>query len=94
MKQSKLRRRRVWRYAVLYFVMLVIFLVLLVGPILAGGTINTVTSSLTKSLGNGLIQPNYGNGTNNNTGPLYVNSTASASAAATSTALARLVKLF
>lgn len=33
MKQSKLRRRRVIRYAVLYFVLLVVFLGLIVGPV-------------------------------------------------------------
>jgi 1,3-beta-glucan synthase len=36
MKQSKLRRRRVVRYAILYFTMLVVFLALIVGPIVAG----------------------------------------------------------
>jgi 1,3-beta-glucan synthase len=35
MKQSKLRRRRVIRYAILYFVMLVDFVGLIVGPIVA-----------------------------------------------------------
>lgn len=33
MKQSKLRRRRVIRYAILYFVMLVLFVVLVVAPL-------------------------------------------------------------
>jgi 1,3-beta-glucan synthase len=33
LKQSKLRRRRVIRYAVLYFVMLVIFVVLIAAPL-------------------------------------------------------------
>merc|ERR1711900_111271 len=46
MKQSKLRKRRVWRYAVLYFVMLVVALALLVGPIVAGSMILDNTSSL------------------------------------------------
>lgn len=32
MKQSKLRTRRVVRYAILYFVLLVLFLALLAGP--------------------------------------------------------------
>jgi 1,3-beta-glucan synthase len=32
MKQSKLRRRRVIRYAVLYFTLLIVFIALLVGP--------------------------------------------------------------
>jgi 1,3-beta-glucan synthase len=39
MKQSKLRRRRVIRFAVLYFVMLVVFLALVVGPAVAGDKI-------------------------------------------------------
>ena len=33
LKQTKLRRRRVIRYSILYFVMLVVFLALLVGPV-------------------------------------------------------------
>lgn len=36
LKQSKLRKRRVIRYAILYFVLLVVFLALIVGPIVAG----------------------------------------------------------
>lgn len=36
MKQSKLRRKRVFRYAILYFIMLVVFVGLIVGPIFAG----------------------------------------------------------
>ncbi|SZF03952.1 unnamed protein product [Blumeria hordei] len=47
MKQSKLRKRRVWRYAVLYFMMLTVFLSLLAGPIFAGSMIIDGTSSLT-----------------------------------------------
>jgi 1,3-beta-glucan synthase len=35
LKQSKLRKRRVIRFAVLYFVMLVIFILLLAGPLVA-----------------------------------------------------------
>ncbi|KAE8450035.1 hypothetical protein EG329_007174 [Mollisiaceae sp. DMI_Dod_QoI] len=49
MKQSKLRKRRVFRYAALYFVMLVVALALLVGPIVAGSQIISGTSSLTKT---------------------------------------------
>lgn len=37
LKQSKLRRRRVIRFAILYFLMLVIFVALIVGPIVASG---------------------------------------------------------
>jgi 1,3-beta-glucan synthase len=40
MKQTKLRRRRVVRYAILYFVLLVVFLALIVGPAVAGRYIN------------------------------------------------------
>jgi len=40
MKQSKLRRRRVFRYAVLYFVMLVVFVGMIVGPIVVGKSIS------------------------------------------------------
>lgn len=47
MKQSKLRKRRVFRYAALYFVMLVVALALLVGPIVAGSQITSAAKSLT-----------------------------------------------
>ena len=36
MKQSKLRRRRVIRYAILYFTILVVFVALLAGPTIVG----------------------------------------------------------
>lgn len=36
LKQTKLRRRRVIRYAILYFVLLVVFIALIVGPVVAG----------------------------------------------------------
>lgn len=36
MKQSKLRRRRVVRYAILYFVLLAVFVGLIAGPVVAG----------------------------------------------------------
>ncbi len=35
MKQSKLRKRRVVRFAILYFFMFVIFLALIIGPVFA-----------------------------------------------------------
>ncbi len=55
MKQSKLRRKRVFRYAVLYFVMLVVFVGLVVGPIFAG---KKIPESVTRSLkSTDLIQP-------------------------------------
>jgi 1,3-beta-glucan synthase len=39
LKQSKLRKRRVIRYAIMYFTMLVLFLALIIGPIFAGRVI-------------------------------------------------------
>ena len=36
MKQTKLRRKRVFRYAVLYFLLLIIFVALIVAPTVAG----------------------------------------------------------
>jgi len=59
MKQSKLRRRRVFRYAVLYFVMLVVFVGLVVGPTVAGGRIPESSLSGIKQSGfvGDLFQP-------------------------------------
>ncbi|KAK0625371.1 glycosyltransferase family 48 protein [Bombardia bombarda] len=54
-KQSKLRKRRVFRYAVLYFVMLVIFVALIVAPIVAGKNLTVDLSGLGIP---GLQQPN------------------------------------
>ncbi|ERS95454.1 1,3-beta-glucan synthase [Sporothrix schenckii 1099-18] len=63
MKQSKLRRRRVIRYAILYFVMFVIFVALIVAPIVAG---DKIPSSITKQLNStNLMQPDNQN--NNDT---------------------------
>jgi 1,3-beta-glucan synthase len=49
MKQSKLRKRRVWRFAALYLTMLVLFLGLLIGPIVGGGKISGALSDFTKN---------------------------------------------
>lgn len=40
LKQTKLRKRRVIRYAILYFVLLVVFVALIVGPVVAGKYLN------------------------------------------------------
>lgn len=51
LKQSKLRKRRVIRYSIMYFAMFVLFLILIVGPIVAGqkhlldGIVNPVSFS-------------------------------------------------
>jgi 1,3-beta-glucan synthase len=98
LKQSKLRRRRVIRYAILYFVMFVVFMALAIAPVVARSQLQGVVNTLNKigilnSMG--LVQP-YGQN-NNDT----MNSTATGTAAgaagtavATATNLARVVKLF
>lgn len=97
MKQSKLRKRRVWRYAVLYFVLLVLFLALIVGPIVAGK--NILSESLINQIPQELFQPiNQNNNDTRNrnetgTGAKGTNG-AQATASASSTDFARLIKLF
>lgn len=49
MKQSKLRRKRVFRYAVLYFLLFVVFVGLIAGPIVVGKQ-DVIPSSLTTML--------------------------------------------
>lgn len=44
LKQSKLRRRRVIRFAILYFFMLVVFLVLIIGPVIVRNYIHSLPS--------------------------------------------------
>lgn len=69
MKQSKLRRRRVIRFAIMYYVMFVVFIALIVGPAVAGKMFkksgNPLESSLS-SLDFRLIQPNYQDNKNTN----------------------------
>lgn len=57
MKQSKLRRKRVFRYAILYFTMFILFMALMIGPAVAGDMIpmNIFKSLDTTDLA--LIQP-------------------------------------
>ncbi|KAL2126497.1 hypothetical protein VTI74DRAFT_801 [Chaetomium olivicolor] len=109
MKQTKLRRRRVIRYAILYFVLLVIFLALIIGPALAGRVI-TIPKGITdvKMVTDfGLIQPTNVNKDNTQgrkvTGTglcalgkytgVYQCSTSTATAAATATGNARMLLL-
>ncbi|KAF7562126.1 hypothetical protein G7046_g2003 [Stylonectria norvegica] len=59
MKQSKLRRRRVIRFAILYFVLLIIFVGLIVGPAVAGKMIlDPLSGSISDIGGFKLLQPN------------------------------------
>lgn len=61
MKQSKLRRRRVIRFAILYYVMLVLFLALVVGPAVLGDKLKSLTETVDEALSSlpyRLVQPN------------------------------------
>lgn len=57
MKQSKLRRKRVFRYAALYFLMLAVFVGLIVGPVVAGGFIPDDVTELASFGDMDLFQP-------------------------------------
>lgn len=64
LKQSKLRKRRVIRFAILYFVMFVVFLLLVIGPVIASKQLEVATILPAINVMNGpLLQPN---GLNNN----------------------------
>lgn len=101
MKQTKLRRKRVFRYAVLYFTLLIIFLALMIAPSLAG---KFVASTINNILGDtNLVQPSgqehndtvssqTGTGAESYSGALLTMS--SASATASSTADSAKIRLF
>ena len=94
MKQSKLRKRRVWRYAVLYFIMLVVFLALVAGPIIASKEITSATKSL--SVPQYLLQP-VGLDNNDTTGTNQTGTGAAGGGAAKTTggsAATGVVRLF
>lgn len=60
LKQSKLRKRRVIRFAILYFSLLVLFLVLLVVPLVARkykSALGLSEDPLASVAGGGLLQP-------------------------------------
>jgi 1,3-beta-glucan synthase len=63
LKQTKLRKRRVVRYAILYFILFVVFLALIVGPIIAGPKLPTFDLSSQGGIISELVQPH---GLNNN----------------------------
>jgi 1,3-beta-glucan synthase len=68
MKQSKLRRRRVVRYAILYFVLLVVFVGLIAGPVAYKKVVSDASlQTWYKQLRFGdmvLMQPNFLNNKN------------------------------
>jgi 1,3-beta-glucan synthase len=103
MKQSKLRRKRVFRYAALYFIMLVVFVGLIVGPLVAGKQIPASAFNALKNYD--LVQPTNqnnddtegktetGTGAIGYTGAGTSTMTSSSEAAATTTANAK-IRLF
>lgn len=71
LKQTKLRKRRVVRYAILYFSLFFIFIALIVGPIVASKFVDTGSIDLPMNL----IQPNNWNNndtTSSETGTMVV----------------------
>ncbi|RSL80824.1 1,3-beta-glucan synthase component FKS1 [Fusarium oligoseptatum] len=68
MKQSRLRRRRVIRYSILYFVLLIIFVALIAGPAVAGKNIGHGLTDTLNGMGFNLVQPtNLGHNNTNGT---------------------------
>lgn len=60
MKQSKLRRRRVIRYAILYFTLLVVFIAIVAGPAVVGKLMGEkLSKTLQGMIPMDLVQPNY-----------------------------------
>lgn len=57
MKQTKLRRRRVLRYSILYFAMFILFAALIAGPLVAGKFIMPTLESTLKFGKMVLVQP-------------------------------------
>jgi len=95
MKQSKLRRKRVFRYAILYFLMFILFMALMIGPAVVGDKIPMDTFKFLDTTQLALIQPTSYNNDNTHessaTGTgrpdysgAYLTMTGSASASATS----------
>lgn len=67
LKQSKLRRRRVIRFAILYFVLAVVMIALIVGPVYGGKAVPaSLNNQLSDIAGFRLLQPNHQNHDNTN----------------------------
>ncbi|CAL3971701.1 unnamed protein product [Diplocarpon coronariae] len=98
MKQSKLRKKRVFRYAILYFTMLTVAVALVVGPIVARKVILDGTKGLTKDPSSlfYLVQPTglKNNDTNGTTETGTKLAAATASATASGTGSSNRIKLF
>jgi len=81
LKQTKLRKRRVVRYAILYFSLFLLFIILIVGPIIASKFIDTGSIKLPMNL----VQPNNWN--NNDTTASDTGTAVAKAAAATAGAV-------
>lgn len=93
MKQTKLRKRRVIRFAITYFAMLILFIVLIIGPLIVGHNLN-IGSAFSSGALSGLVQPTGYNRNDTNYSPTgYAAHTATAGADATTTAAARFAML-
>lgn len=88
LKQTKLRKRRVVRYAILYFTLFVLFMVLLIAPAVIGN-LGLLDSTFESMQGDGLMYLMQPNNWNNNdtssskTGSGLPNQAAQTAAAAT-----------
>ena len=58
MKQSKLRRRRVFRFAVLYFFLFIVFMGLMIAPVFVGDKLSPALEQAKEIVGLNLYQPN------------------------------------
>ncbi|TGO12077.1 hypothetical protein BTUL_0095g00350 [Botrytis tulipae] len=96
LKQSKLRKRRVWRYAVIYFALFIVFLALLIGPLIAGKMI--LSDSLTSKIPFNLYQPTGQDNNDtqgyNQTGTGCVTCSGASATATSSSTTAAKVRLF
>jgi 1,3-beta-glucan synthase len=98
MKQSKLRKRRVFRFAVLYFSLFLLFVVLIAGPLVAGKYADSFVNNLTVDSSNpsglvaSLFQPKGLN--NNDTGSTVTTAPSSSTTATSSSSAAARVRLF
>ena len=92
LKQTKLRKRRVVRYAIMFFSLFLLFIVLIVGPVVASKFIDTGSIKIPMNL----VQPNNWNNNDtsaSNTGTAVAKA-AAATAGAAGNAASRLMFAF
>ena len=99
LKQTKLRKRRVVRYAILYFTLFVLFMVLLIAPAVIGnlGLLDSTFESMQGDSLMYLMQPNNWNNndtSSSKTGSGLPNQAAQTAAASTGDSSSRRAMLF